>query len=196
MFSAKVDATAMKAMLDALPKRLRRRTISRGLRAGAKIIADAAVSRTPTRTGALKDSIKVRVNRGESRRGNVAMQVISGKKLLGRGKRFRSVFGDQYYGSFVEFGWRPGSRTARRRTGKRVPYSKLIQGYQSWRQWKKSGGVSKVGDARTPVAGVHMIEGAFKATRQQATKIIEKTITREIMVSVGEMLNKANMRMP
>jgi len=88
--------------LNELPKRIRRKVLSQSLRAGAKIIQAEAKARVPKDTGELRRSIKVRVGKVKNR-GDVKIIVITGAG---------DFKGDQYYGAFVEYGYRRGKRSA------------------------------------------------------------------------------------
>ena len=85
--------------LENLPSKVSKRVLRKALRAGAKPIAAAAKNLAPSKSGALRSSIKVRSGK-RSRRG---MSII-----VGLGADWYK--GDQFYAAFVEFGYRVGSR--------------------------------------------------------------------------------------
>lgn len=89
------------AAIDALEKKLKRKILSKALRAAAKIQLRAARQMAPVRTGRLRDSLKVRVapGRNKKRGGKVIkMGVYTGKKTdLG-------ITDDTYYPAYLEYG--------------------------------------------------------------------------------------------
>lgn len=74
--------------LQELPAKIERSVLRGGLRAGAGVIRDAAKSRVSTKTGALRDSIRVSMR---VRGGSVKAQVKAGDKKA-------------FYAHMVEFG--------------------------------------------------------------------------------------------
>ena len=93
------DLAALDRKLKALAYPEARGIVSKSLRAGAKLEQAAAIAAAPTLTGKLKSNIKVRA--GKRTKGYVTIHVIIGKKWW---------TGDAFYGAFVEWGHRLGSR--------------------------------------------------------------------------------------
>lgn len=87
------------ARLSTLDKRIARKVTSRALRAGGKMVQSAAQALCPEETGTLAKSIKVRA--GQRRKGKVRIIVGAGKSWF---------TGPAFYGAFVEFGHKQGSR--------------------------------------------------------------------------------------
>ena len=64
--------------LQELPAKLSKKAARKGLRAGAKIVADRAKQLVPTDTGRLRRSIKVRA--GQRSRKNISVLVLTGTR--------------------------------------------------------------------------------------------------------------------
>lgn len=77
--------------LKTLPKKLERNVMRGAMRAGAKVIADAAKNNVPTRMGKLKKSIRVS---SKSNKGMITASAKAGNKKV-------------FYASWVEFGTAP-----------------------------------------------------------------------------------------
>lgn len=92
----------LKRKMALLVNRVRNKVVSQGLRAGAQPILQEALKRVPVKSGALRASLKIRVN-PEKRRSEQSIAVLTGKGF------FR---GETYYGGFVHFGHRIGRRSA------------------------------------------------------------------------------------
>ncbi|WP_043616876.1 HK97-gp10 family putative phage morphogenesis protein [Chromobacterium violaceum] len=76
--------------LDAVPRKLQRKILRRGLRKGAALVRDEARRRVRRRSGLLAKSITVASSRGSGQRGAVAYKV---------GLRSRA-----WYGRYLEYG--------------------------------------------------------------------------------------------
>lgn len=88
-----------KQALEALGIKTEKKIIRKGLRAGAKIVQAACQSEAPKLTGFMASKIKVRS--GKAGKGKLAVTVGVGAK---------DFKGDAFYGAFVEYGHRVGSR--------------------------------------------------------------------------------------
>ncbi len=81
--------------LDGLPEKLQRKALANALRAGGRVVRDAARARVPVKSGALKRSIRVTlVRRGPA---------LIARVVAGRTKKK----GDPFYAWMVEGGTRP-----------------------------------------------------------------------------------------
>lgn len=107
------------AKLDALDKKLRRKVVTKALRAGAKVIQQRAKANAPRRSGLMASKIKVRASKyignRRKKRGEIAINAQIGKG---------DFKGDTFYGAFQEFGWKSGKRVTKGQTDNR----KQIQG--------------------------------------------------------------------
>jgi hypothetical protein len=97
-----IDDREVRALLDTIDRRFRRRTINRGLRHAAKIVYQQARPNVPKKTGTLAGALKVRRLRSFGRK-VAAIGVIIGKHW------FR---GETFYGAFVEWGHGIGKRSS------------------------------------------------------------------------------------
>ena len=78
----------LNALLQTLPKKVEAKILRQGLRAGQKEILEAAKSRVPVASGALRASLKIKTS---SKRGVVSARLVAGSKTA-------------YYAHMVEFG--------------------------------------------------------------------------------------------
>jgi HK97 gp10 family phage protein len=79
---------------------MQKKILRKGLRAGAKVMQDAAKALAPVRTGKLQSSVKVRS--GKSKKGVIKINVGIGAK---------DFQGETFYGGFVEWLHRIGKRS-------------------------------------------------------------------------------------
>ena len=93
------------AKLVQLEKRVAKQCIQKSLRAGAKIVQRQAIANVPVGTGNLKKSIKVRVGR-RRKDGVVSIKVVTAEWTMPQLTSYKK----HYYGAFVEFGHKQGSR--------------------------------------------------------------------------------------
>lgn len=117
---------AYAAGLRQLGPRLAKKAVGQALRVGAKIIQQEAEARVPVDTGALRQSIRVRVGKV---RGKKEIKII-----IITGKDDNAFSGSEYYGAFIEFGYRRGKRTAGQRGLQRLKgdIDKHIEGVQRY----------------------------------------------------------------
>lgn len=78
----------LNALLQTLPAKVEAKILRQGLRAGQKEILEAAKSRVPVASGALRASLKIKTS---SKRGVVSARLVAGSKTA-------------YYAHMVEFG--------------------------------------------------------------------------------------------
>ncbi len=153
-----------------LDKKAQNQITRRVLRESQKVFQSEVKARAPRRSGDLAKSIKVRATK--RKRGKVGMQVVMGNghlSLAQAQKRFDRVhrtknvkkraaavraFNKAYYGAFINFGWRTGSRKSRART-------KLV----SVRKAGQKGRLKQfeVIEHRRSIAPNPFVERAFKA---------------------------------
>ena len=88
------------AKFKTLPKRVQGKVLRQSLRPAAKIVNEEAKQQVPVDTGALRKSLKLRAGK-KRKRGVVAIVVQTGAGFFQ---------GETYYGGFVQFGHRIGSR--------------------------------------------------------------------------------------
>lgn len=110
--------------LRLLPKKVAGKAVRQALREGAKIIQAEAKARVPVRTGTLKKSIKVRAAKGR-KRGEAAIAVTTGQG---------DFVGDTFYGAFLEYGHKLGSRRSSEAT------KSLRKRAQALREYRKDTG--------------------------------------------------------
>lgn len=129
----------IKAELHALPDKLRKRALLNALRAGARLVRDAARARTPVlevstrsgasalrrgvrRVGTVKNAISVRTSKLARRRGDVGVFVnvrpLTRAQRIGGKWRGKIDPRDPFYWRWLEFGWNPAGRD-RSAAGKR-----------------------------------------------------------------------------
>lgn len=93
-------AKELQKKLKGLPEKVANKIIRKALRSGAKIIERQAEINAPVLTGQLKKSIKVKSAK-RRKKGEIGVSVITGKG---------DFKGDQFYASFLEFGFKRGKR--------------------------------------------------------------------------------------
>lgn len=150
--------------LSTLPTRVQKKVLRPGVRAGAKVMQTAAKAAVPVLSGVYRQSLKVRAAKRSRKNPNaVRVNVVTGESLF-RGKGF--------YGAFLEYGWKAGSRKTYSVGPGGEPRHKL------GRLWLKQ---------RIPVEGKHYLKNAFdsaKATAAAAAKaVIRDGIMREASAS-------------
>lgn len=105
-----VGLAELKAMLNSLPDKLRRRALRNALAAGARIVRDEARSRAPVlskprrgrKPGTVRDAITVRTSKAAKRSGDVGVFVnVRPAKGALRGTNKPT---DPYYWRWLEFG--------------------------------------------------------------------------------------------
>jgi HK97 gp10 family phage protein len=165
--------------LAELDKKVARKISSKAVRAGAKIILAEAKRRAPVGTdgkassgkkhkaGTLKRSLKVRS--AKKRNGTIRFQVQT---------KDGDYKGEAYYGAFVNYGHKTGSRKAIKR-------SKVGSLARSKGQRGRTKGVYQVSDTRRQIPGNPFMLAAFLAKKQQATDAITSTIQTGIAEAIG-----------
>jgi HK97 gp10 family phage protein len=93
-------ADKIDAALSAIEKNVAKKIARKALREGGKIILKEAKSNAPKESGALKKSIKLRAGKSK-KKGRASVVIGTGAKWFQ---------GDQFYGAFLEFGHKAGSR--------------------------------------------------------------------------------------
>ncbi len=86
-----IGLAELQAQLRTLPTRIEVNVLRGALRAGQKLLQQRAQSKVPVRSGALRDSIKLRTNTRAARRGFARVDLIAGNKTA-------------WYAHMVEFG--------------------------------------------------------------------------------------------
>jgi len=158
MFDVRFSITGIEELdrkLKTLPMRLQKKALRQGVRAGAKVLAAAARSKVPVKSGTYKASFKVKAaKRSRRNKDAVRANVMTGESLF-KGKGF--------YGAFLEYGWQAGSR-------KEYPIGQDNEGrHKLGRLWIKE---------RIPVEGKHYLKAAFDASQSAAL-----AATREVIQS-------------
>ena len=95
-------------VLKSLPVDIERNVLRGALRAGQKVVQQAAVFNAPVQSGALRQSIKVKLNSRAQKRGIVRMDLKAGDKMA-------------WYSHIIEFG--SGSRYTGTGRSVRKPYT-------------------------------------------------------------------------
>ena len=88
-----------KKALAELPAKMEKSVLRRGLRQGANVVLAAARTEAPKLTGATAKNAKVRAGKGGP--GKIAFNI---------GVNAKDFKGDQFYASFILYGWKHGSR--------------------------------------------------------------------------------------
>lgn len=124
----------LKAALQSIPAKLRRRALRNALAAGARVVQRAAraqapvlnpAARNPHRTsGLMRKAISVRTSKISRRAGDVG--VFVNVRPAKRGQRGAKSRLDPFYWLFQNFGWTPGKRGARR-TGRPIPGAHFLE---------------------------------------------------------------------
>lgn len=141
------------AALKELGARVGNKVVRQGMRAGAKIVAAEIANRSPSRTGRMKSSVKVRTMK-RSRKNRIGLIAGFGEGWF-KGKTF--------YAAFVAFGHRLGKRTHKR-------------------SHKAGGGKTaaarafKMTDTRPKVPPNPFMQEAFKSAGPTARQRAEQTI--------------------
>lgn len=86
-------------LLRALPGKVAKRVIGKAMKAALKPVQAASKANAPVKTGQLRKAIRVLA--GRSRGGRIVYKVVMGKG---------DFVGDEFYGSFQEYGWKTGKR--------------------------------------------------------------------------------------
>ncbi len=89
----------VKAGLAELEKSVAKKILRKGLRAGAKLVLTEARADAPVKSGLLRKNVKIRSAKGK--KGTVAINVGVGSK---------DFAGETFYGGFVLYGHKVGSR--------------------------------------------------------------------------------------
>lgn len=153
-----------------LPAKLQGKILRPALRAGAKVMRDAASRAAPRFTGNMARFLKVRAMKG--RRGRVGFLVLTGtKQELQIPERTKGGHPRGYYPVAIEYGWHPTNRAGtaapalrRRRDGTEYQYFRRLTG-------------AEIGTSKVPANP--WMHRAFAASRQAAMqKIAEEIRTR------------------
>ena len=157
-FGIRIDDVATQKLIKRLVKglhnvepKLRKKVLTKSLRTAAKPIAATVKSNAPKESGQMKRAIKVRA--GRRSRSSVRMRILS---------KTDWYKGDDFYLSFIEFGWHIGKRKSWMRQG------------GSW------SGVGSKGDTRKHIPGQHFFEKAYNSRARTAMKRILDEIPREV----------------
>lgn len=97
----KIDIGPVVKDLRSLEPKLEKKILRKACRAGAKVVAEAVRRRAPKLTGQTRKAIKVKAAKRSRRRKGVSVLVQLGAGLYK---------GTTFYGAFVEFGHKAGSR--------------------------------------------------------------------------------------
>lgn len=142
------------AALEWLDKKVRRKVVSKAMRAGAKVIQQRAKANAPKgETGNLKRAITVRASKYIGRRKKNRNEV-SFNAQIGAG----NFKGKTFYGAFQEFGHHVGKRST------------------ALRDYKRATGE----DPRRFIEGKHFIERAGKQGEGEAVSVIISTLRQGI----------------
>lgn len=184
--SATMDGLdALERKLTGLGPKVSRRVVSKAMRDGAKVIQRSIKANTPVRSGLLKKSVKVKAKSDGPGRfvAMVTSTVTKGTMLSMRKKRKSTSTVDWkvFYGAFLEFGHRLGSRRGRI-TGKR----KVVIGTS-----KKGHAVTRIrnvlaNDTRGTVPPKPYVRPGFERGRNEAESVIREQLARGIEAAAME----------
>ena len=122
----------LKRVLADLPNNLRRKALTKALRAAGKVVLDEAKARVPVlktatpyrRAGTVKKAIKIRVSKMDKRQGNVGVfinvkpltkaQIGTFKATAGKKASGATNPNDPYYWRWLEFGHKIVPRSSKR----------------------------------------------------------------------------------
>lgn len=152
-----VGAEKLEAKLKALGAKVAGKIGRTAFRAGAKIVLDKAKQLAPVQSGKLKRSLKVRAGKAK-RKGQIRFVVQTAQG---------DFAGDTFYGAFLEFGHKAGSR-------KGVERRKVGEAKRQAGQRGRVKGIYRVSDQRKEIPPQKYLEPAFKQSKDEAlAKIIE-----------------------
>lgn len=180
----------LQKFLDALPAKMEANVMRAALRAGAKVIEEAAKSNVPVSSGRLRDSIKVSTR---SRRGQVTASITAGGKATrkfvtqGPDGSVKVSYENAYYAAWVEYG------TAAHKIGVKYakslilrPNARATSGFA--KRWMRDGilveGVDHPGSSPHPY-----MRPALDSRAQEALlavgKAIKKRLTKQGLEAAG-----------
>jgi HK97 gp10 family phage protein len=110
---------AIDKKLKKLEKRTAKKVVTKELRNTAKVFQKESKTLAPVEKGDLKKSIKVKAMK--RKKGRIGVNAI-----ISEG----DFKGDQYYGSFQEFGWKPGKRGSDQRGEMTTPKAFMDSGWK------------------------------------------------------------------
>ena len=193
----------LKRTLQALPNNLRRKALTKALRAAGKVVLDEAKARVPVlktatpyrRAGTVKKAIKIRVSKMDKRQGNVGV-FINVKPLtkaqIGKFKASSVKAGgkasgsanpnDPYYWRWLEFGHRIVARSAGQQGGGITSYTqRLRNGKLKSRtaKWSASSITGRRRLATGSVAARPFLKPAADKL-EEAKRVFERTVLPEI----------------
>lgn len=165
MLTAKLEgADVLERRLSALDAKISRKIGAQAMRAGAKVVLDEAKSKAPVgksrkdhKAGTLKASLKVRA--GKRKKGVIRFLVQT---------KDGDYKGDTFYGAFVSFGHKIGSRKG---TRKKIGFEARKPGKRG-----RAKGIYQNTDTRKATKPNEWIRQAFAAKKEAALSTIINTL--------------------
>lgn len=193
----------LKRTLQALPNNIRRKALTKALRAAGKVVLDEAKARVPVlstatpyrRVATVKNAIKIRVSKMDKRQGNVGV-FINVKPLtkaqIGKFKASSVKAGgkasgsanpnDPYYWRWLEFGHRIVARSAGQQGGGITSYTQRLRNGKLKSRTAKWSASSITGRRRLATGSVaarpFLRPAADKL--EEAKRVFERTVLPEI----------------
>ena len=193
----------LKRTLQALPNNLRKKALTKALRAAGKVVLDEAKARVPVlskatphrRAGTVKKAIKLRVSKMDKRQGNVGV-FINVKPLtkaqIGKFKASSVKAGgkasgsanpnDPYYWRWLEFGHKIVPRSSGQRGGGITQYTQRLRNGKVMKRRAKWSASSITGRRRLATGSVaarpFLRPAADKL--EEAKRVFERTVLPEI----------------
>lgn len=130
----------MRKLKTMIPK-TRKKVLGKAARTAMKPVLAQARANIPVKSGQMRKATKLYALK-KNRRGNIGVRISCGEKQF---------TGDQYYGSFQEFGWHPGRRT-----------TKTVTDSREWRE------------------GGHFVQEAYESGGERALQTFMAEVPREI----------------
>ncbi len=124
---------SLNRMLQGLASNQARAFHRKALRNAAKVVLQEAKARTPVASGALRSSLTVKAIKRTRKGIGVRITQRSGNEFMGR----------EFYGGFLEFGWRVGKRRGKKTQRDGNDSRRKVEG----RWFMRSAGIAKEDEA-------------------------------------------------
>lgn len=159
------DAALDRKLLN-LERKTRRDLMKRGLKKGAKVLADEVRQRAPVKTGLMKSRFKVRAQkRSRKDKDGIGFNVVTSAGFY---------TGKAFYAGFLVFGHRLGKRSA----GMRRKASSELKNTGRGRK-----GLGKTTDTRPKVDPHPFMQQAFDAKKDEAARVIAEQIKADMLAA-------------
>ena len=152
-----IGAKQLERALRTMSRKESTKAIKKATRAGSKLITQTTKALAPRKTGQLRRAIKTRVLK--TRRRKFGAESIGTVTVLGQG----FFKGDEFYGAFLEFGYRRGKRQSVRET-------EFFRGE----------------DVRKKIPGIHFMERGAKQSGTRAGTLAARIMQKEILAAAAK----------